>query len=193
MNHFSTIVTEHLQVIHDLEREYGVIQSAGDLILSTFKQGGKILICGNGGSAADSQHIAAEFVVRYGKNRAALPAIALTTDTSILTAQANDFAFETLFSRQIEALGQAGDCLIAMSTSGNSTNVIKAVNIAKSKGMTTIAMTGQNGEKLARLANQAIIVPSSTTARIQEVHMLIAHWWCHLADKNSEEFTGHET
>ena len=184
MSQFSTVVTEHLQVIHDLDREHDAIQAAANTLLSTFKHRKKVLICGNGGSAADSQHIAAEFVVRYEKQRRALPAIALTTDTSILTAHPNDFEFETLFSRQIEALGQSGDCLIAISTSGNSGNILEAVKVAKSKGMMTIVMTGHDGGMLAKVADQAVIVPSAVTARIQEAHILIAHWWCQLADEN---------
>lgn len=183
MTAFSTVVTEHLQVIRDLNREHTAIQSAGNSLLSTFKQGKKILICGNGGSAADSQHIAAEFVVRYEKQRRALPAIALTTDTSILTAHPNDFEFETIFARQIEALGESGDCLIAISTSGNSENILEAVKMATSKGMTTIALTGHDGGKLAAVADQVVIVPSTVTARIQEAHILIAHWWCQLTDE----------
>ena len=183
MSPFSTVVTEHLQVIHDLNSEHGAIKAAADTLISTFKQGKKILICGNGGSAADSQHIAAEFVVRYEKQRRALPAIALTTDTSILTAHPNDFEFETIFSRQIEALGESGDCLIAISTSGNSDNILDAVKMAKSKGMTTIALTGHDGGKLANVADQIVIVPSTVTARIQEAHIIIAHWWCQLADE----------
>lgn len=180
------VVTEHLQVIHDLDKEHEMIHSAGNHLLSTFKQGGKVLICGNGGSAADSQHIAAEFVVRYEKLRRALPAIALTTDTSILTAHPNDFEFETLFSRQIEALGQTGDCLIAISTSGNSENILKAITTAKSLGLSTIGLTGHDGGLIKSIADKTIIVPSTVTARIQEAHMLIAHWWCQLAD---EEYT----
>jgi len=187
LTQFSTVVTEHLQVIHALDDIHEAIQSASDTLLAVFQQGGKLLICGNGGSAADSQHIAAEFVVRYHKNRLALPAIALTTDTSILTAHPNDFDFATLFSRQIEALGQQGDCLLAISTSGNSDNILHAVNTAHAKGMTTIGMTGHDGGQLKKCAEQSIIVPSKVTARIQEVHILIAHWWCQRAD---EVFTG---
>ncbi len=192
MSQFSDVVTEHLQVIHDLDEQYEVIHSAANILLSTFKKKGKVLICGNGGSAADSQHIAAEFVVRYEKERPALPAIALTTDTSILTAHPNDFEFETLFSRQIEALGQAGDCLIAISTSGNSGNILAAASMAKSKEMTVIGMTGHDGGKLAGLADKTVIIPSKVTARIQEAHILVAHWWCQRADEYSEELRMNE-
>lgn len=183
MTQFSTIVTEHLQVIHALDAVHEAIQVASDTLLATFQQGNKLLICGNGGSAADSQHIAAEFVVRYHENRVALPAIALTTDTSILTAHPNDFDFSTLFSRQIEALGQKGDCLLAISTSGNSDNILNAVETAQAKGMTAIGLTGHDGGKLRQQVDQTIIVPSDVTARIQEAHILIAHWWCQRADE----------
>jgi D-sedoheptulose 7-phosphate isomerase len=183
LTQFSIVVTEHLHVIRALDAIHEAIQSASETLLATFQQGGKLLICGNGGSAADSQHIAAEFVVRYHQNRVALPAIALTTDTSILTAHPNDFDFATLFSRQIEALGQKGDCLLAISTSGNSSNILNAVDIARAKGMTTIGMTGHDGGQLKESTRQTIIVPSEVTARIQEAHILIAHWWCQRADE----------
>ena len=151
--------------------------------METFHSGGKILICGNGGSAADSQHIAAEFVGRFETERIALPAIALTTDTSALTALANDYNFERIFSRQVEALANKGDCLIAISTSGNSPNVISAVMTARNRGCKIIGMTGANGKKLASLSDASILIPSERTARIQEAHITIAHIWCELIDK----------
>jgi D-sedoheptulose 7-phosphate isomerase len=141
------------------------------------------LICGNGGSAADAQHIAAEFVGRYETERRALPAIALTTDTSALTALANDYGFERVFARQVEALAQPGDCLIAISTSGNSPNVIAAVMTARSLGCRVIGMTGAKGKKLASLSDACLMVPSDRTARIQEAHITIAHIWCELVDE----------
>ena len=183
MTSFSSIVDQHLSVIQSLDYCQQEIYAASDIILSTFKQGNKILICGNGGSASDSQHIAAEFMVRYEKFRRGLPAIALTTDTSILTAHPNDFEFDTVFSRQIENLGQAGDCLIAISTSGNSANILNAINAAKNKKMRVIGLTGNQGGKLKEASNQTVIVPSNVTARIQEAHILIAHWWCQQADE----------
>lgn len=155
-----------------------VIDEAGQLLVSTLKQGGKVLLCGNGGSAADCQHLAAEFVVRYEKQRRGLAAIALTTDTSILTAHSNDFEFETVFSRQIEALGRPQDCLIAISTSGTSKNVVNAAKTAAQQGLAVIAMTGANGGGLLQYAGVAVQVPSTVTARIQEAHILIGHWWC---------------
>lgn len=183
MTTFSNIVKEHIQVIQSLDECQAEIQAASSIIIETFKQGNKLLICGNGGSASDSQHIAAEFMVRYEKFRRGLPAIALTTDTSILTAHPNDFEFDTVFSRQIENLGQAGDCLIAISTSGNSANILNAVNAAKNKKMRVIGLTGNQGGKLKEASNQTVIVPSNVTARIQEAHILIAHWWCQQADE----------
>jgi D-sedoheptulose 7-phosphate isomerase len=169
-------------VLEQLANHGDEIEAAGALLLDTIRQGGKILLCGNGGSAADCQHIAAEFVVRYEQKRRALAAIALTTDTSILTASANDFDFDSVFSRQVEALGNPNDCLIAISTSGRSGNVIAAVKEAKNKGMTVIAMTGFEDSELSQLATLTIKVPSKITARIQEAHIVIGHWWCALVE-----------
>jgi D-sedoheptulose 7-phosphate isomerase len=175
---FLSVLTQHQVVMEQLANNNDEIEAVGALLINTLKQGGKILLCGNGGSAADCQHIAAEFVVRYEKKRKALAAIALTTDTSILTASANDFDFDAVFSRQVEALGNTNDCLIAISTSGRSGNVIAAVKAAKAKGMVVIGMTGSEDSELSRLAFITIKVPSNVTARIQEAHILIGHWWC---------------
>ena len=158
------------------------IEKCGEVIIETVRNGGKILVCGNGGSAADAQHVAAEFVGRYETERRALPAIALTTDTSALTALANDYSFERVFSRQVEALASEGDCLIAISTSGNSPNVIAAVMEARKRGCRVIGMTGENGKKLASLSDASLMVPSQRTARIQEVHITVAHIWCEMVD-----------
>jgi D-sedoheptulose 7-phosphate isomerase len=168
----------HQSMIARLANCTEVIEAAGELLTKTLRQGGKILLCGNGGSAADCQHIAAEFVVRYERKRQAMAAIALTTDSSILTAHANDFDFETVFSRQVEALGNDKDCLIAISTSGKSKNILRAVEAAKSKGMIVIGLTGDEGGELSKMATVSVIVPSVVTARIQEAHILIGHWWC---------------
>ena len=178
MKTFVTELEEHQAMIASLAEHSGAIEAAGALLIATLKQGGKILLCGNGGSAADCQHIAAELVVRYEKKRQAMAAIALTTDSSILTAHANDFDFETVFSRQVEGLGNNKDCLIAISTSGTSKNILKATEAAKAKGMTVIGLTGNGGGGLSQLATLAVIVPSKVTARIQEAHILIGHWWC---------------
>lgn len=178
MKTFMSELEEHQSTIARLADCAGVIEAAGELLTNTLKQGGKILLCGNGGSAADCQHIAAEFVVRYEKKRKAMAAIALTTDSSILTAHANDFDFETVFSRQVEALGNEKDCLVAISTSGKSKNILRAVEAAKAKGMMVIGLTGAEGGELGKQATVPIIVPSDVTARIQEAHILIGHWWC---------------
>ncbi|NOU21822.1 MAG: SIS domain-containing protein [Methyloglobulus sp.] len=191
MKTFLSVLAQHQAVLEQLANNSGEIEAAGALLINTLRQGGKILLCGNGGSAADCQHIAAEFVVRYEKKRQALAAIALTTDTSILTASANDFNFNSVFSRQVEALGNANDCLIAISTSGCSGNVINAVTAAKAKGMTVIGMTGSAESELSRLVSMTIKVPSDVTARIQEAHILIGHWWCAVVeDAFSQEALG---
>jgi D-sedoheptulose 7-phosphate isomerase len=176
-------INQHLQVFQqmfatDLEN----IESCADLIFETFQKGNKLLIFGNGGSAADAQHLAAEFIGRYETERIGLPAIALTTDTSALTALANDYSFERVFERQVDALAVKGDLIIAISTSGNSPNVISAVMKARQKGCQIIGMTGAKGKKLAALCNKAILIPSDRTARIQEGHITVAHIWCEIID-----------
>ncbi len=179
----SVSIEEHRDVFATFEDAVGeAIRNSARLISETFASGGKVLICGNGGSAADAQHIAAEFVGRYETERIALPAIALTTDTSALTALANDYDFERIFARQVEALGREGDCLIAISTSGNSPNVLSAVMSARSRKMKIIGFTGANGKRLAGLSDVAIVVPSARTARIQEGHITAAHIICELID-----------
>jgi len=179
----SASIKEHRDVFAAYEDAVGeAIRNSAKLISDTFASGGKVLICGNGGSAADAQHIAAEFVGRYETERIALPAIALTTDTSALTALANDYDFERIFARQVEALGRQGDCLIAISTSGNSPNVLSAVMSARSRKMKVIGFTGANGKRLAGLSDVVIMVPSTRTARIQEGHITAAHIICELID-----------
>lgn len=147
--------------------------------------GGKILFCGNGGSAADAQHLAAELVVRYRVNRRALPGIALTTDSSILTAAANDFSFDEVFSRQVEALARPGDVVIGITTSGKSPNILKALQAAKAIGAVPAALTGRDGGDLPGLADPCLIVPSNVTARIQEMHILIGHMLCEVLEQQA--------
>lgn len=181
---------QHLEVFQKVIIENSeAIEECAALIFETFKRGGKILICGNGGSAADAQHLAAEFVGRYETERIALPAIALTTDTSAITALANDYSFEKIFARQVDALAAEGDCLIAISTSGNSPNVISAVMSARNRGCKVIGLTGAKGKKLAGLCDCSIVVPSERTARIQEAHITIAHIWCEIVDQRHTELT----
>ena len=153
-----------------------------NLISQAFERGNKLLLFGNGGSAADAQHIAAEFVNRYIIDRPPLPAIALTTDTSILTSVSNDLAFQEIFARQVKALGKDGDVAIGLSTSGNSSNVIKAFEVAREMGIKTVALAGNDGGMLAKIADIAMIVPSSSTPRIQETHILVAHILCEMVE-----------
>lgn len=181
-NSFLSVLEDHASVVSKLRQDYQPVIMASELIINTIEQGKKLLLCGNGGSAADSQHIAAEFVVRYAKERRALPAIALTTDSSILTAHSNDYDFSTVFSRQIEAIANTGDCLIAISTSGNSHNITEAAKRAKQLGLNVIGMTGEEGGELKELVDINIAAPSKVTARVQEMHMLVAHWWCESVD-----------
>ena len=160
------------------------IARAAEIIADSFRRGGKLLLCGNGGSAADCQHVAAEFVNRLTKDRerAALPAVALTTDTSYLTAYANDHGFEGVYARQIEALGRAGDALLAISTSGSSPNVLAAATLARTRGIAVVALLGDSGP-LSTLADVAIQVPSRDTQLIQQVHLAVEHLICELVER----------
>ena len=151
-------------------------------IAQALGNGKKILICGNGGSAADAQHIAAELVGKFMKERRALPAIALNTNTSVITAIGNDYSYDDIFARQVEAFGTSGDILIGISTSGNSKNVLKAFEIAKKISIMTVALTGQSGGKMKEMVDICINVPSSLTPRIQEAHITIGHIMCEIAE-----------
>ena len=162
------------------------IEQTGQLICQTLLAGKKILICGNGGSAADAQHIAAELVGRYEEQRRAWPAIALTTDTSALTALSNDYGYEEVFSRQVQALATPNDLLIAISTSGQSANVIRAAQKARELGCKVIALTGADGGQLSALCDLTLSVPSARTARVQELHITIGHLWCEMVDDMSK-------
>jgi D-sedoheptulose 7-phosphate isomerase len=167
---------EHGHVMSDAARGLpDVIQQLASATIRCVQRGGKVLACGNGGSAADAQHLAAELVCRFRVDRPAVPAVALTTDTSALTAIANDYGFERVFARQVEALADAGDLLVAISTSGNSANVVEAAVQAQSMGCTVVALTGRGGGQLADHADLVVAVPSDTVARIQEVHQLCIH------------------
>lgn len=154
-----------------------------NIVEATFRKGGKLILFGNGGSAADSQHIAAEFVGRFQSERKALPAIALTTNTSTISAIANDYGYEHVFSRQLSALAKRYDVVIGISTSGNARNVIEGIRVAKKLNLVTIGLTGSNGGNLAKIAELSLIVPSSITARIQEAHITIGHIICQLVEK----------
>jgi D-sedoheptulose 7-phosphate isomerase len=154
----------------------------GKLTADAMRSGHKLLVAGNGGSAADAQHLVAEFVVRFTVNRPALRAIALTTDSSILTAAGNDFGFDHIFSRQIEALGQPGDVFLGISTSGNSPNILKSLHQAKKMNITTVGFSGNNGGLMRSLCDHNIIIPSSVTANIQESHLALEHIFCMLVE-----------
>ncbi len=171
-------VEGHLATIHRLNECHEVLTAIAEAWVSALKAGNKILFFGNGGSAADAQHLAAELVVRYRINRRALPSIALTTDTSILTAHSNDYGFETVFARQIEALAQQGDVVVGISTSGTSKNVIAGLKAARERGCVVVSFTGQNGADCAALAHHAYCVPSPITAYAQECHLMAGHVLC---------------
>jgi D-sedoheptulose 7-phosphate isomerase len=194
-------VTDHTRALQYLDTELAahtaVIARTRELVHGEFlrvvgtcahalRAGHKLLFFGNGGSAADAQHLAAELVVRYRRNRPAIAAIALTTDTSALTAIGNDFGFDSLFARQVEALCRAGDVAIGISTSGNSENVIRGLQAAKAAGAVTVAFTGEGGGRLAGQVDHGIFIPSQATARIQEMHLMLGHVLCALLEKEFE-------
>ena len=187
MKNFEELITQRgMEAAALLERvcsrEAGTLNLAAHAIMNTIRKDGRILIAGNGGSAADSQHFAAEFVNRFLMERRPLPAIALTTDTSILTSIANDYSFEQIFSRQVEALGREGDILISMSTSGASPNILRAIEKANTQAMTTIGMTGADPGRIGTLCDICLSVPDASTPRVQEVHHLALHLLCEVVE-----------
>jgi len=184
----STLLTnslrEHQATLESLiDQTLPDIERSGRLICDSLNRGNKLIICGNGGSAADAQHIAAELVGRYEKVRRSFPAIALTTDTSALTAVSNDYGFEEVFARQVAGLATAGDVLVAISTSGKSPNVLRAVEKARELGCHTIALTGAGAEPLSSTCDMAVVVRSPRTSRVQEAHITIGHLWCEMVDE----------
>lgn len=172
-----TMIDAHVRCLQRLITIEPDLKMVGDMLLQCLLGGRKILICGNGGSASDAQHFAAEIVGRFERERPAYPALALSTDTSILTAVGNDYGYNEVFARQVDGLGRPGDVLIGISTSGQSENVIRAVKRSMSLKMKTVGLLGQDGGALKRLVDQAIVVDSATTARIQETHIFILHFW----------------
>jgi len=170
------------RVLHD-EAIHKAVVEAGRITAESMQAGGKLMVCGNGGSAADAQHLVAEFVSRLTVDRPALRAVALTTDTSILTAIGNDYSYDNVFERQVEALGRAGDVLLAISTSGNSKNCVKALKLAKTMGIHTVAYTGNQGGAMAALADINVIIPSDTTMNIQESHLALEHIFCMVVER----------
>lgn len=185
MNHIKYLKGEHaahMAMFQALEPLFPLISDVGNLLRDCIQRGGKVLLCGNGGSAADSQHIAAEIVGRFKKERKGLPSIALTTDTSILTSVGNDYGYDYIFARQVEALCRPEDVLIGLTTSGNSANVVRAIETANEIGATTIGLTGGSGGKMNALCTHNIVVPSNVTARIQEAHIFIGHCLCEILE-----------
>ena len=174
---------ETKQDIYNNEELLNKIELTSKQCVELYKKGNKTILAGNGGSAADAQHIAAEMVGRYGFDRPSLPSLALTTDTSALTAIGNDYGYDKVFSRQLEGMGQDGDLFIGISTSGNSENIINAFNSAKEKNITTVALVGRDGGEMAKIADIALVVPSDSTPRIQESHILIGHIICDIIEK----------
>lgn len=177
--YYEDIFTESMRCANQFVTSHaGALETASKILVSCFQSGRKLLLLGNGGSAADAQHFAAEFVNRLTLNRAAIPAIALTTDSSVMTSIANDFDYQNIFARQIEALGKPGDIVWASSTSGNSPNVINALKVATDTGLKTIASLGNQGGQIADMVDIPLIVDSSSAQRVQEVHLIIGHAIC---------------
>ncbi|MBV6498511.1 MAG: Phosphoheptose isomerase [Prosthecobacter sp.] len=191
MSDFSTLLRGHLDghlaALNRLEECREVLAAIAEAWVAALKAGNKVLFFGNGGSAADAQHLAAELVVRYRVNRRALPSIALTTDTSILTAHSNDYGFETVFARQVEALAQPGDVVVGISTSGTSKNVVAGLRAAREKGCVVVSFTAQNGADCAALAHHAYCVPTPVTAFAQECHLLAGHVLCEYVEAAFKE------
>lgn len=179
--------TDHLDVFGKTMEQMDVIQLMAERCKKALKSGNKVLFCGNGGSAADAQHLAAELIGRFQKERRSLASVALTTDTSILTAVANDYGYDEVFARQVEGLGRSGDVLIGISTSGNSANVVKAALKARDTGMHTIAFTGEGDGKLKDICDITFAVPSKVTARIQEMHIMVGHIICELVEEEYDK------
>lgn len=161
----------------------GSVARVAERVLETFEAGGKLLFCGNGGSAADAQHLAAEYVVRFSRERRPLPALALTTDTSVLTAGGNDYGYTSVFRRQVEALARPGDLLLLHSTSGDSENLVEAARAARAAGVGTVAFLAKGGGRLRALVDEAVVVPTDVTARAQEIHLALGHAVCDLVDE----------
>lgn len=179
------------RLAHEVGRSLGgEVEEVAKLTLRTFQGGGRLFFCGNGGSAADAQHLAAEYVVRFGRTRRALPALALTTDTSVLTAGGNDLGFEAVFARQVEALAAEGDLLFLHSTSGESENLLRAAETGRRMGVTTVALLARGGGRLAGVVDRALVVPTESTARAQEIHLALGHAICQLVEENLQEPDG---
>jgi D-sedoheptulose 7-phosphate isomerase len=181
---YDLALAEHRSTFDTLAALRPHVEQTAAAMADALRAGGKVMFCGNGGSAADSQHLAAELTGRFIKDRAPLAGLALSTDSSALTCIANDYDFNAVFERQVRGLGRAGDCLVGISTSGNSGNVLRAFEAARALGITTIGLLGRDGGQLKALSDHAVIVPSFTTARVQEAHIFIGHLWCLLIEQH---------
>lgn len=184
MSLFTQNLAEHLALFNKLSTIDAEVTRAGEVIAAALEAGNKVMFCGNGGSAADSQHIAAELTGRFIRDRRPLAGLALSTDSSALTCISNDYGYEHVFTRQVQGLGKDGDCLVGISTSGNSANILNAFEYARSTGIHTIGLLGRDGGALAPLSDIAVIVPSQITARIQEAHIMIGHTLCGIVEHN---------
>jgi D-sedoheptulose 7-phosphate isomerase len=173
-----------IQCLNDFETLLPDVEESGRLIAEVFRSGNKLLTCGNGGSAADALHLSEELVGRFDGNRPSLPSICLAADPTLLTCIGNDYGYEALFARQVEGLGKMGDVLVLFSSSGNSTNLVRAIEAAKERGLLTIAVLGKDGGKCRGLCDREIIVPSAVTARVQEVHTVILHLWMSIIERH---------
>lgn len=178
------LLNELSTVVRDFESQMSAVKTTADVISNALLEGRKIMSCGNGGSACDALHLTEELIGRYKGNRKSLPGVCLNADVTAITCIGNDYGFEQIFSRQIQGIGKAGDVLVGFSTSGNSPNIIRALQEAKDKGILTIALTGGNGGSLKNIADWTIIVPSKTTARIQELHTFVLHYWLEQIENN---------
>ncbi|HYC51295.1 MAG TPA: SIS domain-containing protein [Gemmatimonadaceae bacterium] len=183
--HFSGALRELSETAERVARDLGpALDRALSMVRETVRRGGTLLFCGNGGSAADAQHLATEYVVRYTRTRRAYPAIALTTDTSLLTAAGNDLGFEEVFARQVEALGKPGDLLVIHTTSGNSANLLRAAEVARDRNIDVLALSARDGGKLKALATHSVIIPTDRTDRAQELQLCIQHIICDLVERD---------
>jgi D-sedoheptulose 7-phosphate isomerase len=183
MTAFAQACAEHAALLAKMGALEDVVQYVADQLIAAIARGNKVMLIGNGGSATDADHLAAEFTGRFQMDRAGMPAMALTTSTAALTAIANDYGYESVFERQVEAFGVPGDVLIAISTSGNSESVNRAVSLARDREIVTVALAGRDGGRLVHVAEIPVIVPGEVTARIQEMHLLIGHSWCDAVER----------
>lgn len=187
---FAVVLEEHMACMAQLAALAAPVEAIGDFLARSIKDGGRIMICGNGGSAADAQHFAAELIGRFERERSAWPAIALTADASILTAVGNDYGFHDIFARQVEGLGRQGDVLVGISTSGHSENVLRAAAAARQQKMHTVGLLGRDGGELRAAVDRCVVIQDTKTARIQEAHIVILHYWALVIENQLAQSVG---